>query len=137
MNEQRSIGYIVGGSLRESFLARLTVDPVTVQEGSFVVTDSENLRFYGLVTDIRLGSTDPRFADEQTEGKFPAVIAKALHGQTLLATRLKKATSLSARPASRVTPSASTSINSCSDPRACLALLALANPSLPALFWPA
>lgn len=83
MNDQRSIGYIVGGSLRESFLARLTVDPVTVQEGSFVVTDSENLRFYGLVTDIRLGSTDPRFADEQTEGKFPAVIAKALHGQTL------------------------------------------------------
>lgn len=83
MSQKTSIGYIVGGSLRESFLARLTVDPMSVQEGSFVVTDSGNLRFYGLVTDIRLGATDPRFADEQTEGKFPPVIAKALHGQTL------------------------------------------------------
>lgn len=83
MSEKNSIGYIVGGSLKDSFTARLTVDPVSVQEGSFVVTDSGNFRFYGLVTDIRLGSTDPRFADEQTETKFPVMISKALHGQTL------------------------------------------------------
>ena len=83
MGEQRSIGYIIGGSLRDSFSARLTVDPESVQEGSFVVTDSGNMRFYGLVTDIRLGSTDPRFADEQMEGKFPAMVSRALLGQTL------------------------------------------------------
>ena len=37
------------------------------------------------MTDINLGATDPRFADEQTEVRFPAHIAEALHGQTLYA----------------------------------------------------
>jgi len=80
---QKQIGYIVGGGLKESFRARLTVDPLSVQEGSFVVTDSGNFRFYGLVTDLQLGATDPRFADEQTEKRLPASLAQALHGQTL------------------------------------------------------
>jgi hypothetical protein len=82
-NQKSTIGYIVGGGLKESFNARLTVDPLEVQEGGFVVIDSENYRFYGLVTDIKLGATDPRFADEQTETRLPASLAKALHGQTL------------------------------------------------------
>jgi len=80
-NEQ--IGYIVGGGLKESFLARLTVDPLDVQEGGFVVIDSGNYRFYGLATDLKLGATDPRFADEQSEKRLPPALARALHGQTL------------------------------------------------------
>jgi len=36
-----------------------------------------------LVTDIQLGSTDPRFADEQSAERFPQGIAQLLHGQTL------------------------------------------------------
>lgn len=83
MTDQSEIGYIVGGGLKESFSARLTVDPLTVQEGAFVVMDSGNYRFYGLVTDMQLGATDPRFADEQTETRLPPALAKALHGQTL------------------------------------------------------
>ena len=83
MSKPDPIGYIIGGSLRDSFSARLVVEPSKVQEGSFVVTDSGTYRFYGLVTDIRLGSTDPRFADEQTERKFPPIISRALQGQTL------------------------------------------------------
>jgi uncharacterized protein len=82
-NQQSPIGYIIGGGLKESFSARLTVDPLDVQEGGFVVMDSGNYRFYGLVTDIRLGATDPRFADEPTEQRLPPALAKALHGQTL------------------------------------------------------
>jgi len=46
---------------------RLTVPPQEVQEGSFVVIYSGGWRFYGLVTDLQLGSTNPRFADEQSE----------------------------------------------------------------------
>src|SRR5258706_300556 len=61
------IGYIVSGGLKESFRARLTVPAQDVQEGAFVVLENANWRFYGLVTDIQLGATDPRFADEQTE----------------------------------------------------------------------
>ena len=38
--------------------------------------------FYGLVTDIQLGATDPRFADEQ-ETRLPPELAQLLHGQTL------------------------------------------------------
>jgi hypothetical protein len=46
-----------------------------------VVTESGDHQFYGLVTDIQLGATDPRFADEQSEarpaGRAGAVLARA------------------------------------------------------------
>lgn len=83
MNKNESIGYIVSGGLKESFRARLTVPAQEVQEGAFVVMENGTWRYYGLVTDIQLGATDPRFADEQTEVRFPPELAKALHGQTL------------------------------------------------------
>ncbi|MBU2610388.1 MAG: ATP-binding protein [Chloroflexi bacterium] len=79
----KPIGYIVGGGLKESFRARLTVPAQEVQEGAFVVIESGDWQFYGLVTDLQLGATDPRFADEQSETRLPPALAKALHGQTL------------------------------------------------------
>jgi len=81
--ENRPIGYIVGGGLKESFRARLTVPAQEVQEGAFVVIPSGDWQFYGLVTDLQLGATDPRFADEQSETRLPPALAHALHGQTL------------------------------------------------------
>ncbi|MGA2502665.1 MAG: ATP-binding protein [Anaerolineales bacterium] len=81
--ENQPIGYVVGGGLKESFRARLTVPSQEVQEGAFVVIPSGNWQFYGLVTDLQLGATDPRFADEQTETRLPPALAQALHGQTL------------------------------------------------------
>jgi hypothetical protein len=36
-NPQPPIGYVIGGGLKESFRVRLSVDPLTVQEGAFVV----------------------------------------------------------------------------------------------------
>ncbi|MCX6057586.1 MAG: ATP-binding protein [Chloroflexi bacterium] len=80
--ENKNVGYIVGGGLKESFRVRLTVDPLTVQEGAFVVIESGDYHFYGLVTDMQLGATDDRFADEKSD-RLPAALAKALHGQTL------------------------------------------------------
>lgn len=79
----KSIGYIVGGGLKENFRVRLTVPSQEVQEGAFVTIASGDWQFYGLVTDLQLGSTDPRFADEQSETRLPPALAKALHGQTL------------------------------------------------------
>jgi uncharacterized protein len=86
MDENKPIGYIVGGGLKESLHARLTVGSQEVQEGAFVVIPSGDWQFYGLVTDLQLGATDPRFADEQSEARLPARLAKALHGQTLFTT---------------------------------------------------
>ena len=83
MSENKSIGYIVGGGLRENFRVRLTVPAQELQEGAFVVIESEAWQYYGLVTDLMLGSTDPRFADEQSEARLPSTLARALHGQTL------------------------------------------------------
>jgi len=83
MTENKTIGYIVGGGLKENFRVRLTVSPQDVQEGAFTVIRSGDWQYYGIVTDIQLGATDPRFADEQTETRLPAALAKALHGQTL------------------------------------------------------
>ncbi len=84
INAQPStIGYIVGGSLKESLLVRLTVPADQVQEGGFVTIQSGQWQFYGLVTDIQLGATDPRFADEQSGTRLPSQIAHLLHGQTL------------------------------------------------------
>jgi len=65
-NKQKYIGYVVGGGLKENLRARLTVSPQDVQEGGFVVVESGDWLFYGLVTDLQLGATDPRFADEQS-----------------------------------------------------------------------
>jgi DNA helicase HerA-like ATPase len=76
------IGYVVGGGLKEGFQIRLTVAADKVQEGSFVVCDSGRYRFYGLVTDLQLGATDPRFTDEGTTRVNPA-FAEALRGKTL------------------------------------------------------
>jgi uncharacterized protein len=82
-NQQSSIGYVVGGGLKENLRVRLTIPAQKVQEGGFVVIESGDWAFFGLVTDLQLGATDPRFADEQSEGRFPADLAKLLHGQTL------------------------------------------------------
>jgi DNA helicase HerA-like ATPase len=48
-----------------------------------VVVRSGAWQYYGLVTDLQLGATDPRFADEQSEDRFPPGLAALLHGQTL------------------------------------------------------
>jgi len=83
-NVQRSkIGYVVGGGLKENLNIRLTVPAQQVQEGGFVIIESGDWLFYGLVTDLLLGATDPRFADEQSETRLPAELARLLHGQTL------------------------------------------------------
>ncbi|MDX1688553.1 MAG: ATP-binding protein [Candidatus Promineifilaceae bacterium] len=83
MNE--NIGYIVGGGLKEGFRVRLTVPADEVQEGSFVVCDSGRWRFYGLVTDLQLGATDPRFADEPST-RLPPAVSQMLQGKTLYTT---------------------------------------------------
>jgi hypothetical protein len=80
---RKEIGYIVSGGLKENLRVRLTVPAQEVQEGSFIVIESGDWLFYGLVTDLQLGATDPRFADEQSEARFPAALARLLHGQTL------------------------------------------------------
>ncbi len=85
MTEHEPIGYIVGGNLRDGLRVRLTVPAHQLQEGSFVVCDSANWRFYGLVTDLELGATDPRFADEKTDRLDPA-LANLLYGNTLFTT---------------------------------------------------
>lgn len=83
----RRVGYVVGGSLRSGLQIRLEVQPQEIQEGGFVVVETETEQnswlFYGLITDLQLGSTDPRFADEQTETRFPSGLAALLQGQTL------------------------------------------------------
>ncbi len=78
-----AIGYVVGGGLEANLQVRLTVPAQDVQEGAFVIMDSANWRFYGLVTDLQLGSTDPRFADEQSASRLPAHLNRLLQGQTL------------------------------------------------------
>jgi len=82
-NMRQAIGYIVGGGLKENLRARLTVPAQDVQEGGFVVVESGDWLFYGLVTDLQLGATDPRFADEQSELRLAPDLAQLLHGQTL------------------------------------------------------
>jgi hypothetical protein len=80
---KRVIGYVVGGGLKENLFVRLTVPANQVQEGAFVVIRSGDWQFYGLVTDLQLGASDPRFADEQTDDRLPSGLARLLHGQTL------------------------------------------------------
>jgi len=84
-NKNESIGYIVSGGLQEKFNARLTVSAHDVQEGAFVTVRDGNWIFYGLATDLRLSARDPRYAEEQTEKRFPSQLAEAVNKQTLYA----------------------------------------------------
>lgn len=85
-DNQKPIGYIVGGDLKECLRVRLSVPTQTVQEGSFVIVRSGDWQFYGLITDLQLGSTDPRFADEPSRERINPVVSNLLHGQTLYTT---------------------------------------------------
>jgi uncharacterized protein len=83
LEQTGSIGYIVGGGLKANLQARLSVPAQHIQEGAFVVVESGGWLFYGLVTDLQLGTTDPRFADEHSQTRLSPPLAKLLHGQTL------------------------------------------------------
>lgn len=82
-HRRSSIGYVVGGGLKENLRVRLEVPAQQVQEGGFVVIESGEWLFYGLVTDLQLGATDPRFADGQSADRLPPRLARLLHDQTL------------------------------------------------------
>jgi len=89
INDQQStggrkrVGFVVGGSLKDNLQVRLQVPAQDVQEGAFVVIESGDWLFHGLVTDLQLGATDPRFADEHSGSRLPQELASLLHGQTL------------------------------------------------------
>ncbi len=81
--EQKTIGYITGGSLKTGFLVRLTVPADEIQEGGFVVVQSGNYKFYGLITDLRLKASDSRFSEEKNELRLQKDIALLLNAKTL------------------------------------------------------
>lgn len=83
-NEPRqAIGYVIGGGLKANLFVRLTVPAQSVQEGGFVVIESGDWLFYGLVTDLQLGSIDPRYAEERISRRLSPQVAELLKQQTL------------------------------------------------------
>ena len=77
------VGYVVGGTLKDSLSVRLTVPPQEVQEGSFVVIESDPLQFYGLVTDLQLGAIDPRYAELLSDERLAKRVSRLLASHTL------------------------------------------------------
>jgi len=79
------LGIITGGGLKENLKARLTIPASEVQEGAFVVVDDklDKWTFYGLITDLQLWATDPRYANEDLGGRLSPRLAKLLREQTL------------------------------------------------------
>ncbi len=68
-----AIGYVLGGSLQEGLTVRLQVPPHQVQEGAFVVMDAPGWRFFGIVTDVALRTTHPRYVENETPDLAPAL----------------------------------------------------------------
>ena len=77
------IGYVVGGGLKANLFVRLTIPADQVQEGGFVVLESGNWQFYGLVTDLQLGASDPRYAELPNTPRLSALASRLLAEQTL------------------------------------------------------
>ena len=77
------IGYVIGGGLKANLFVRLTVPAHQVQEGGFVVLESGNWQFYGLVTDLQLGAADPRYAELPGANRLSATVSRLLTEQTL------------------------------------------------------
>lgn len=65
MSEERvRLGQVVGGSLTDGLEVRLD-SGVSVEDmavGRYVVVEGRKRRFFGMVTDVRLGSSNPQFA---------------------------------------------------------------------------
>jgi hypothetical protein len=80
---RQAIGYIIGGGLKANLFVRLDVPAQSVQEGGFVVIESGEWLFYGLVTDLQLGALDPRYAEGIAYRQLSARIAEQLRSQTL------------------------------------------------------
>jgi len=81
--ENPPIGYVTGGGLEANLQVRLEVPAHEVQEGAFVVTNSDRWRFYGLVTDLQLAATDERFAAESMDRRFTPKLSQLLREETL------------------------------------------------------
>jgi len=81
--QRQAIGYIIGGGLKANLFVRLDVPAQSVQEGGFVVIESGEWLFYGLVTDLQLGALDPRYAEGIVYRQLSPHIAAQLRSQTL------------------------------------------------------
>ncbi len=63
MENRERLGMVVAGSLSDGLTVRLD-GPVSVEEmavGRYVVVDGEQLRFFGMITDVRLGLLNEQF----------------------------------------------------------------------------
>lgn len=80
------IGYVISGGLKENLHVRLTIPTQEVQEGSFIVIQSGGWKFYGIATDLQLGSNDPRFAEQDSTHFLPERLASLMRSQTLYST---------------------------------------------------
>ena len=77
------IGYVIGGGLEANLQVRLNVQTQNVLEGAFVVIDSNNWRFYCLVTDLLLTSINEQYANQLNSQRFAPFLAQTLNNQTL------------------------------------------------------
>ena len=72
----QSLGQVVGGSLSQGVEIRLdSRGPISVEDikvGSFVTIQGSRQRCFGVVTDIELGSSDPRLKQSRTWRQFSA-----------------------------------------------------------------
>lgn len=84
---RKPVGFVVGGGLKENLNVRLEVPAEEVQEGAFVVIggESDDWLFHGLITDIRLSASDPRFAGERSDQRLPAQLSDLFYGRILFA----------------------------------------------------
>ena len=77
------LGQVVGGSLSQGVQVRLDAGgPVSVEDvkaGSFVTIRGERQRFFGVVTDIALGSSDSRLAHNPPDVDDP-LVAQVISG---------------------------------------------------------
>ena len=69
--------------MKDQLKVRLTIRPHEIQEGSFVVIHSGIWNFYGLVSNIQLDTSDPRYAEDRAQDRFPVALARMLREQTL------------------------------------------------------
>jgi DNA helicase HerA-like ATPase len=80
----RSLGTVVGGSLNEGVAVKLDSD-ISIEEmavGRYTVVEGGQKRFFGMITDVKLESIDPRLAINPPDASDP-FIAEVLSGTAL------------------------------------------------------
>jgi hypothetical protein len=81
-NKNQAVGFVMNGNI-SSLDVRMTAENGDLREGAFLTIEDKDKKFFGLLSDFQLGSSNSKFAEGMGVQQLPQHVADAIKGQTL------------------------------------------------------